>query len=243
MKSIIFTLLFIAINISANAQFTITPVKHPGAYDELSYPRVSSGKKKVAAKIDSLLQSTILSNETIVTDPKKLFKNSVYIQQPDSLAQSGYTSMGYEILLNNARVLSIQFNLESMGAYPEGYETYFCFDAQTGNILRENDLFTAEGIKYFRSFLRSERAQRIKEYLSGEIAAAEDSTFARERYDECNSDAGVGNFVIQHQNILFYKEYCFPHAWRPFDIGLNVEVGYAVVKKYLTPRGRKLLKL
>jgi hypothetical protein len=245
MRKIIFTLAFIAGVFSAGAQFTITPVKGKAGTpaDDLSYPRVGANKTRVAAKIDSTLQLEILSNEKVITDPKKIFNNTVYIREPDSLAQSGHTSIDYEILLNNNRVLSIKFNLESMGAYPENYVRYFCFDAQTGDALTEKDLFTVEGLKYLQSHLRSERANRIKELLMGESPNVEDSAFARERYEECNSDAGSGHFVIREQNILFYKEYCFPHAWRPWDTDLDVPIDYQVIKKHLTSRGKKLLGL
>jgi hypothetical protein len=245
MKRIIFALIFIAAGISAGAQFTITPVKGKAGTpaDDLSYPRVRAKKTRVAAKIDSTLQLEILSNEKIITDPKKIFNNTVYIREPDSLAQSGHSSIDYEILVNNNRVLSIKFNLESIGAYPENYVRYFCFDAQSGDVLTEKDLFTAEGLKYLQSHLRSERATRIKELLKGESPGVEDSAFARERYEECNSDAGLGHFVIQEQNILFYKEYCFPHAWRAWDTDLDVSIDYRAIKKYLTPRGIKLLGL
>lgn len=245
MRKILFTLVFIAGVFSADAQFTITPIKGKAgtAADDLTYPRVRAKKTRVAAKIDSVLQSEILSNEKIVTDPKKIFNNTVYIREPDSLAQSGHTAMNYEVLLNNARVLSIKFNLESIGAYPENYVRYFCFDAQSGDALTEKDLFTTEGLKYLQSHMRSERAMRIKELLMGESPDVEDSVFARERYEECNSDAGLGHFVIQEQNILFYKEYCFPHAWRAWDTDLNVPIDYLVVKKHLTSRGKKILGL
>src|SRR5687768_5347277 len=118
MRKIIFTLVFIAAVISANGQFTITSVKAvAGTYKgNFSFPRVSSDRKRTAAKIDSLLQADMLNNEVIVTDPKKIFKNAVYIQAPDSLAQSGLTDISYEVLLNSAHVLSIKFDLESMGA-------------------------------------------------------------------------------------------------------------------------------
>src|SRR5690349_10576491 len=133
MNRIIFTLVFIAVTLAAHAQFTITAVKGAAGTDaeNLSYPVVNAANKKVAAKIDSTLQYEILNNETVVKDRKKIFNNTVYIQEPDSLAQSGHTDIGYEILLNNPRVLSIRFDLESMGAYPESYKRYFCFDAQT----------------------------------------------------------------------------------------------------------------
>lgn len=244
MTRIIFALVFIAGVSPAEAQFTITAIKgKAGTHAEnLSYSRIRAKKTKVAAKIDSLLQSEILSNEKVVTDPKKIFSNTVYIREPDSLAQSGHTAMDFEVLLNNARVLSIKFNLEALGAYPENYTRYFCFDARSGNTLTEKDLFTVEGLKYLQSYLRSERANRIKEYLKEDIPDAEDSAFAREKYEECNSEAGLGNFVIQERSILFYKEFCFPHAWRAFDIDLNVEIGFAAIGKFLTDRGKQLLE-
>jgi hypothetical protein len=245
MKKFIFTLVFIAAVISANGQFTITPVKAvAGTYKgSFSFPRVSSDKTRIAAKIDSLLQADMLNNEVIVTDPKKIFNNTVYIQAPDSLAQSGHTEIGYEVLLNTARVLSIKFDCKSMGAYPENYTRYYCFDAQSGDVVTEKDLFTAEGLKYLQTHLRSIRAKRVNEFLKGEISDGEDSAYAWETYEECNSVVELSRFVIRKQNILFHKEACFSHAWRPLDTDLDVSIDYRVIKKYLTARGKKLLGL
>lgn len=245
MKRIIFALVFIAGVFSAEAQLTITPIKGKAGTpaDDLSYPHVRAKKAKVAVKIDSLLQSEILNNEAVVTDPKKIFNNTVYIQEPDSLAQSGHTSIDYEILLNNTRVFSIKFNLESMGAYPENYKRYYCFDAQSGEVLTEKEIFSAEGLKFLESHLQSERSNRIKEFLKEDSPGVEDSAFARERYEACNSVADLDHFVIQKQNILFYKEQCFPHAWRVWDTDLNVPIDYRVIEKHLTARGKKLLGL
>lgn len=245
MRKIIFTLVFIAAVISANAQFTITPVKGvAGTYSKhFSFPAVRSDNSRVAAKIDSLLQLQVLGNEEIVKDEKKIFNNTVYYEEQDSTRKTGFDLIEYEILLNNARVLSIKFNLEATAAYSENYFRYFCFDAQTGELLSEKPLFTPGGLKYLQTYLRSVRAKRIKEFLKVENANIEDSAFARATYEECNSEAAVNLFVIRKQNIFFYKENCFPHAWRPLDTDLDVSIDYRVIKKYLTPRGRKLLGL
>jgi hypothetical protein len=169
--------------------------------------------------------------------------NTIYIAMPDSNAQSGHTAIDYEVLLNNGRVLSFKFDMESMGAYPENYWRYYCFDAQSGDVLTDKEMFTAAGLKYLQLHLPSVRAKRIKEYLKNEIPDVEDSAFVRERLEECNSIAESNRFVIQKQNILFHKEPCFPHAWRNLDTDLDVPVNYRVIKKYLTLRGKKLIGL
>lgn len=235
----VFLILLILTCYSAKAQVQISNLtdKH-----DHSFPLVHTQQATIANKINRYLQSEILSNEKMETSPQKVFENSKYIYT-DSMQQSGYTSINYKVEVNNAQVLSLSFDIESMGAYPEHYKEYYNFNLQTGNLIVAKDLFTPAGLNYLRKFLSNERKRRIDQFLGGEYPNPEDSIFIKSTYKECNQQADENNISITSYEIVFYKEYCFPHAARSYDTDLNVVCRIKQLEKYLTEPGKKLLLL
>jgi hypothetical protein len=212
----------------------------------LIFPVFISNNKVVDKKINEQLQEEILSTTTTKTPEKKIFDEIKFIESNDSVGQSGYTDMSYTIEINNANILSIFFEIESMGAYPEYYKEYFCFDSKSGELLTARTLFTEEGLSEIKKILIEERSKKIKERIS-EIKAddekqfAEDSVFIFETFTECNEEANEKDFFISKENIIFYKEDCFPHAWRSYGAGLDIVFSNNEVEKYLSDHGKRIL--
>lgn len=235
-------LLFILFACTSFAQFRITDIRGlTGSHsNDHKFPFVRGGDKKAAEKINRHLQENLLSNETVLTDPRTIFQNSVFIAG-DSGGRSGITSLDYEVMLNNGRILSLQFEMETMGAYPEYYKNYYSFDARSGDPVLAKDIFTTEGIAWIKVRLLKERAGRIQEYLAGDNYEPEDSAFVRETYAECNQEPEEDLLFIQPGGIRFYKERCFPHAWRNLDDDLDIVLDFEVLERYLSDAGKKLL--
>lgn len=237
----LFFILFIGI--SSIAQFKITAIKGlPGSYsDDHTFPYIRGGNKEAADKINSLLQSDLLINDTAQTHPAKIFENSVFISN-DSISQSGITEINYEVVMNNARILSLRFMFETMGAYPEYYVKYYSFLAQTGDPVLAKDIFTNEGIDWLRNNLNNERATRIEKYLKENDYEQEDSIYIRETFTSCKEDPEENSIFIQPMSLRFFKERCFPHARRNIDDDLDIEIPLKSVEKYLSATGKKLLQ-
>jgi hypothetical protein len=209
-----------------------------------SFPFVHSSNKAVAFKINSYLQSTILENEVIITDTNKVFEKTRYIGGSDSNSQSGYSIISYKVELNNPAVLSFTFQMESTGAYSEGYPMYVNFSNRTGELLTAKDLFTPQGIAEIKKRVIKSRRSRIINWIremDQEYNNRKDSAWVNETFRECNATMNENDFLIKPGTISFYKEYCFSHAARPYDTDLDIVFSYKAITPWLSDKGKKML--
>ena len=247
-KLLFITILFHSIQ-TVNAQLTITSLKYENKKDfnSFSFPRVV-GDSYIAKKINTYLQTTILENTLTKSGTKNLFDEIRYIPMEDSVGQSGYTSMDYSILINSTDILSLQFDFETMGAYPEYHKGYYSFNSKTGQLITIKDILTETGLKNISMELIKIRSERINDWINemdttyNAKSDWEDSSFIAEKFAECNSSSDSANISIGQGSIVFYKEYCFPHVARPYDTDLDIKFTYKDLYNYLTPFGKKILK-
>jgi hypothetical protein len=67
---------------------------------------------------------------------------------------------------NDARVLTISLDREGCGAYCENYTSYYQFDAQTGRLLGNSDLFTKAGRVELTKRMRKERLTQYRQRIA-----------------------------------------------------------------------------
>ena len=242
----ILVFIFIFLQLGVYAQFKVRELKENSdpKSARLVFPVFISKNKIADKKINEFLQTEILYTSTLKTTEKKLFEEAKYISGEPG--QSGYTSMSYTIEVNNASMLSMFLEIESMGAYPEYHKRYFNFNSKNGDPLPTNEIFTEEGMVQIRKIIIGEREKRIKERISelkadDEKLFAEDSVFMAETFAKCNSETDEENIFISKEDIIFYKEVCFPHAWRPYDADLNIVFSIKDVEKHLSDFGKQIL--
>lgn len=204
-----------------------------------SFPLVHSSNKAAADKINSHLQSKVLDNEKVLTDTGKVFEKSRY--KNDSVHESGYSGISYEVEVNNSRLLSLQFQLESTGAYSENYQEYYNFNNQTGELIGAKTLFTPVGLEAIKKSLIKQRKDSIAKWMKEMDADPEDSDWIRETFEQCNQKADENSFLIRKRSIVFCKAYCFPHVARPYDTNLDIEFNYKQIEKFLSVEGKRLL--
>jgi hypothetical protein len=196
----------------------------------------------VAQKINKLLQKDLLDNETIIKDSNKIFAASRYTSEE----QSGYSAINYTIAVNNARLLSLKFELESTGAYSTNYPAYYIFDNHTGEVITGKAIFNQAGLQIIKARLLKERNKRVTQHikdLQGEMEMEEDSIYIPETFKECLNDAegDAQKIFIKARSILFYKEFCFPHILQPYEADLDMEISIKELTPYLSAYGKKLL--
>lgn len=227
---------------TTQAQVTISSIKNPstGFGTNLVFPYIKSANPKTGNAINAWLQSKMLDNSTVITNPHKIFFNRQYIST-DTFSQSGYSELSYKVVMNTSRVLSVQFDVEATGAYTSFYNEYHSFNSQTGKPVTTNAILNTDGITYLRKYLVEERKKLYEKYINEECQDNKDSAYIRERYVECNKSADEENIFILPQSIMVYKEDCFPHVDRPYNIDLNITIPIKQLLKYLTDYGKKLL--
>ena len=239
---------FLLLQFAASAQFKVRTLKEGSdpKKPRLIFPVFISNNKLVDKKINEYLQEEILFTTTTKTPEKKIFDEIKFIESNDSIGQSGYTDMSYTIEINNANILSIFLEIEGMGAYPTYGKEHFSFNSKTGEPLTAKVLFTEEGVTEIKKILIEERGKRIKERIKeiktdDEKQFAEDSAFIFETFTKCNDEANEKDFFISKENIIFYKEDCFPHAWQSYGAGLDIVISNKEIEKYLSEFGKRIL--
>jgi hypothetical protein len=244
---ILTVLLLTCIFFSAPAQVVFSPVSLNQGKDWLTYrfPFIQSKQPLVAQKINGFLQKDLLDNPTIITDSNKIFAVSRYISE-DSNGQSGYSAIDYTVAVNNARLLSLKFELESTGAYSTNFPAYYNFDNRTGEVITGKAIFTPAGLHIIKTRLLRERNKRVAQHikdLKGEMEMEEDSVYIPETFKECLKypEGDAKKIFIKHGSIVFYKEFCFPHMLQPYEADLDVEISIKELTPYLSAHGKKLL--
>jgi hypothetical protein len=230
------------------SQFKVSAITYSNQKDhnKFSFPLVQGSNKTVTEKINHFLQSEILECTTKEVSQKKLFDKIRYISGDDSLSQSGYNSISYEVIQNTQHLFSLAFELEGTGAYTTYWRQYFNFETQTGKLITAESLFTKSGLEKVQTLLTKKRDTLIKEWIAEMDTSYEgsigDSIWIRETFDNCNKDADINNLSISKTFILFHKGTCFPHVAGPYETDLDIKLSIKYLLPYLSPTGRKLVQ-
>lgn len=232
---------------SVYAQLKVSAIKYSNKkdYNKFTFPFFEGFNKIAATKINYHLQSDILDCTLKEVTRKNLFDKVRYIPSTDdSVGQSGLTDISFTIILNSSKLVSIQFDIESLGAYPEGRQEFYNFETATGKYISGQTLFTSAGRLKITRLLIEKRDSLIKSWIAEMDTTynTDDMEWVAERFAECNEEAEPDNISIRKSSIVFYKHFCFPHAARPYDIDLNIEVPVKFLLPYFSDNGRKLLK-
>lgn len=236
--------LFFLFSLPGLTQFHYREIKHHKDKN-LVFPVFTNANKAVAKHINEFLQMDFFGTTIYRIGEHKLFDDSRYIWE-DSIVQGGYTSISYNIELNNSKILSVVFQVEGMAAYPTYFKRYFSFDAKTGKPISADTLFTNQGLKRIKEILIKKRNVEIEtriEELSRDslVDYPEDSSFIAEKFSECNAEAEENKMFITKDQVRFYKQDCFPHAWGPYETNLDIVFAHKELEKYFSELGKKLL--
>lgn len=243
--SILFFVLSISIFNSQKAftQVTITEISKsdPSFSGDLLFPIAATKTKKVADRVNQHLQEDMLMNASIILD-STAFDLSAF-RQTDSSFQAGYTFMSYETGVNTASVWSVNFLVETMGAYPSGFIRYYNFNLNDGSIITIDQILDKKGKDDISKHLMKLREKKLENHLK-EIKSetdAETFEYVKKSLADCNSDSDVSKFYLQAEGIIFYKDECLPHAVTAFEAPLNILIPYSQLSKNLTPLAKKII--
>lgn len=171
--------------------------------------------------------------------------------------------VGFEVLANNGRLLSLTLTFEGCGAYCEIYSRNFTFDAASGRRVWPNDLFTGKGMKAIAGILLKQRTAQIQAAIrenesgakearkragKGDDELAEGLEQMNEMFRSCdalnepevaNSDYGVA----ADGSIVFRTGRCSNHAMRALDNLYEFENRFtpSALAAHMTPYGKAVL--
>ncbi len=227
------------------SQIKIDTIKSDEAPEELYFPVIRHPKPSVALKINNYLQSNILENTTKKIAPGKLFDRRKFIMN-DSVTRSGITFCSFSPVLNTSKLISIHIDFEYMGAYPSSASKYFNFNAQNGEPIFVEDLFTTTGFESLKKKITAERSKRIKAYIE-EIKKEkteqliDDLDYISERLQECIQYEPFEGFALVKNKMVFHRSNCFPHVMQAYMPDLDIALTFAQVSSWLNDFGKKAL--
>jgi hypothetical protein len=208
-----------------------------------SFPVFASDEShKSHEKINRTLQLAEL--ELIVGEQDSSIFEKIW---PEEGSFFGTTELQLRIIQNTNKFLTLEFSKEGCGAYCEWYSSYYNFDAQTGEQIETDTLFTKDGLKELARIIIEARRQLIRENIIENPVEQEDRE-ANEMFEDClnrmNEDHfHWGKFYIDRDKIHFIGERCSNHAMRALDVidEFDNVMSFAELEEYLSDYGKKLL--
>jgi hypothetical protein len=228
-------------------------------------PFIIAKQPKIAKKINDYIYI-----QTLKTLAPNKAKDGISrkITEADDDPMAGVTSMQYKTLLNDGKVLSLQFNSEFCGAYCEENTTNYSFDAATGRHITLLDLFTDKGLQALGNkvylarvatmrqqikYLKNQPAKRptndddfepnaADQILLYETCLAENAEMHKDEMSSGDTHE-LAFFSIDAKGLTFTHERCSNHAMRALDSidGFNNHFTFQLLKPYFTGYAKQLL--
>ncbi|HVK98208.1 MAG TPA: hypothetical protein VM553_00275, partial [Dongiaceae bacterium] len=165
MRRLLFLLFFVTGSVGAAPTLTVESLGYGGAdfsgaamtEGQITMPFVRGGADGVAAAINEQL----FQGQFSVPAPVPADGHFTLPANEDGTA--GMFSQSFTVTRNDDRILSIAFEGEGCGAYCENYSTYYSFEVKTGNVLKPDTIFTADGMSRLEQQLgRAKHAEHRK---------------------------------------------------------------------------------
>ncbi|MCR6480364.1 hypothetical protein NU688_29685 [Variovorax sp. ZS18.2.2] len=239
------------------AALSVQPLSHRMDVSTVQkFPFVQSENTRLAARINQWLFLKTFE----IPAPARMADG---LRGVDAQTWQNMPELGYTVLRNDARVLSLRIEGEGCGAYCENFTYAHAFDAATGRHLEAADLFTSQGLQAIArkigannaATLRKEiaslqKAKKAPQPKDGPSADGLDAVIGL--YEDCLSSrgdieyrriAGVGRMEIEAGSVLFAQDRCSNHAMRALDdIGdFSTRIPASQLGPWLTGYGRRLL--
>jgi hypothetical protein len=175
----------------------------------------------------------------------------------------GMASQEFSVTRND-RILTLEFDTEGCGAYCEGYQQVFAFDAKTGRRITAVDVLTSQGQREVLRLLRKKKIAAYSEQI--EINRADLQVQLRKKAGkevigdlqeriELNADClAQAKAPMTEERIRWHRlnptreallvtsARCSNHATRALDDvdQVTVKIPYGEIMPHLTPYGRSL---
>ncbi|OYU80662.1 MAG: hypothetical protein CFE23_08025 [Flavobacterium sp. BFFFF1] len=253
MKQILLFLLYCAAALGQKAEIQDI---HPGPYTQLveSFPKIIMEKSSVIAqKINDTLQSELFKAKPGTAEEHLL-------DEIRTDAMPMLRDVSYKIILNDDRILCLEFNMEGCGAYCESFTRYYTFDLNNGQKIMPNDLFTESGLKKLTAKINTDKVNKIKRQLleinkslntNSKGPNGENRNTLNEMlvmYKNClqyqaeDGELSDYKFAVNPGKLYFYTERCSAHVNRAIDeldeFVYELEIKYWT--SYLTPYGKSI---
>lgn len=242
-KQYLFSLIFLSFIFNVHAQVKIKTMKY--TYNRRACTKDCDIEFPIIIYKDSSVANTINSNLAACfgdEDSSGNILKSVF----DLDSKGGWfgtTELHYKINSNSARLLSISFDSEYIGAYPNYISTYKNFDLANGKTI---DIIQLLSIKYFIELaekLRTEKQKAVSKNIKS-LTTDTDKVMLeslKENDEQWLTNNEPSSFYL-HNNILYLADEpknFYPHIFLPVLPHLMpLRIDSVSFIKYLTPYGK-----
>jgi hypothetical protein len=205
---------------------------------ELNFPVVSLPDRTAAKKINDYLQIHVLEQTTLKAPGMQVFNKTKWTE-----TRPGFDVLEYKVYANNGKLLSIGIVGEWIAAHPDNYEDYFVFNAQNGDLVLPEDLFTPQGLKELEEEVKRKRAVLIEAHLKelkNNQKANDNLESIKEDLIRCNQHASLRTFYMTNSAFVFRGSPCLPHAISNMDADTDVSYSFGQLRPRLSTFGQKL---
>lgn len=205
-----------------------TTLRSPDTEGTLRLPVVSGEPVDVALRINEALSARALLESDLAT-----------IEAEFAECSCGIVGADFEVTWNEAPVLNIVVAIETMAAYPSGYEVALAFDTETGERLGVDHVFAASR----RAGLAALVDAKLQVALADSMARADelDASDAKHLLEGGRfTEADLGGFFFREDGVAFSWEAELPRVIQVLEPEGPFVIGWAEVAPFLTPRYRPL---
>lgn len=226
--------------------------------DSISFPLVKltdtdDDAREIELKINSFLQAERLGGIA----PQSKIGSLIKKVMPSNGTTSGLNTLGYQVLRNDGRILTLLMFEDWETAHPNEYYTAYSFDLTTGNPITWHSLFDAEGYEHVKSLILQKRRHAIAEGLqlikeqpkiatiNGDTAGMQeaDTDGFAEDFERCIDQIDEDHIEFTDSTIVTNGQTCLSYVEHALDIDWATEIPLPSIKSYLNDYGKWLFHL
>lgn len=229
------------------SELRLKPLSEKFNYDSTTifYPLVKLDDNHIAEKINDVIRKTILFEGE---DEDSLVSLDSALQ---SQANDVLTNLSYEIAFNKKGILSLEFYLEGVAAYPTFWKEYLNFDLKTGEAISTKDIIKEEKYNEFIKLVTARKVAAMKSYkfemkkeLDAKRITKEDYYFAMNYAKEnCNTSSSLEKFKLSKSFLQIFDDCEFPHMWLALGPTIELKFKLSSIRQFIKEDVYKKLTL
>lgn len=197
--------------------------------NDLRFPIIKTGDKKVDLLINNDLKNRFTSNEY-----PNLATDSTLIRW----AGESIRFVSFEITYSKNGIISLIISAEGCGAYCSNWSNYFTYSISDGKYLTIDDIVNTKG--KFKAIVIAEKNRQyekqrkeLKDMLLRKDIEGEDYNIALEHYDNCNKSFELKSFVLYPDNLEIIENCDVPHFIQNLKPIIKLKYKYKDIREYL----------
>jgi hypothetical protein len=247
MKSFMVALLLICIssNFALAQRAQVYTFKVTLGEDTVELPQVKMADATVQQRINYFIQAKVFD---LISPPNYLrtaIRSKLWTE-----SNPGMTTLGYQVIRNDSRLLTINAYAEGMGAHPGSSWIQMTFNIQSGLPVEGRDIFTKKGYEDITSRILSKRMalvlvnnQELSKDTSGDVDSTDRVQIENDliRCAKDTANATMNDLLISDSMVTVDPTSCLGYAAHAFDIDWNVSFSIDSLRQYLNAYGKGLI--